>query len=738
MKEQSNHFYEFDDFRVEVAERCLRRAEQIVALTPKAFDTLLLLLHNRGKVIEKDVFLNEVWPDTYVGEATLAQNISTVRKALGTSGGGESYIETIPRRGYRFIGDVREFAGEEETIVIERRHLARIVAEHTDTAEDETAITVSVRDTISSRPGVVAAVAALTLIAAAFGVASYLYFSRPSPMAETAFKQFSHSTIASSADVEMATISPDGRYIAMISNGRDKQTLAMKQTDGGNVIEVVSLSNSRIIGASFSRKGEQLYYSSYDLSDDTRPTLGSLYRVPMLGGASERILEDIDSPAAISPDGTGIAFIRHDPSRKESSLMLADAGGLERRLATRRLDEHFAESGPSWSPDGRFLAAAVHSRASQRRRMELVVIDPATGEQQLVASPDWYWVGNSAWLSDGSGIAVVAYGSSSPNLTDEIWFVSFPSGGARLLTNGINGIFGISLTEDGNSIVAAKLNQISTFYTASASEPARPTALAKNVAEESLLPLGADFAPDGRIVYSQTRNGNSDIWMIGGDGSEPKQMTSDPGADLMPRMSADGQSLIFVSNRSGSMNLWRMDPDGKNAVKITDADDVRSPTLSRDGNWIFYAARDTGDLRPGLWRVAAVGGSAVKLTSQPAWSPRISPDGKLLACLIPDTKNIPRLSLVSATNGDIVRQFDLPGEAAPLFEWKADGTGLYVILDQNSEPSLWLQPVVEGKAGKLRDFDQKIFRFAVSNDGKNLFWEAGEAANSVVLLKNLS
>ena len=97
--------YEFGPFRLEPAERKLLRGSEIVELTPKAFDTLLLLVRNSGCLLDKDELISRVWPETFVEEGSLSNNIFVLRKALGEN---PAYIETVPRRGYRFVGAVRQ------------------------------------------------------------------------------------------------------------------------------------------------------------------------------------------------------------------------------------------------------------------------------------------------------------------------------------------------------------------------------------------------------------------------------------------------------------------------------------------------------------------------------------------------------------------------------------------------------------------------------------------------------
>ncbi|HEY0173323.1 MAG TPA: transcriptional regulator, partial [Pyrinomonadaceae bacterium] len=108
MSQFFRQFYDFGPFALDASERVLVRAGEPVHLTPKEFDTLLALVRGAGRVMSKEELLKEIWPDTFVGEATLAQNVFTLRRALGEAEGGRPFIETVPRRGYRFAVKVTE------------------------------------------------------------------------------------------------------------------------------------------------------------------------------------------------------------------------------------------------------------------------------------------------------------------------------------------------------------------------------------------------------------------------------------------------------------------------------------------------------------------------------------------------------------------------------------------------------------------------------------------------------
>jgi pimeloyl-ACP methyl ester carboxylesterase/DNA-binding winged helix-turn-helix (wHTH) protein len=117
MNQPSRRFYRFKSFRVDVNGRLLFKDDRAVPLTPKVFDTLLVLLENSSHVLTKKELMQQVWPDSFVEENNLAQNISILRKALGKTSEGEDYIQTVPKRGYRFVGDVRATGGEEESVI---------------------------------------------------------------------------------------------------------------------------------------------------------------------------------------------------------------------------------------------------------------------------------------------------------------------------------------------------------------------------------------------------------------------------------------------------------------------------------------------------------------------------------------------------------------------------------------------------------------------------------------------
>src|SRR5215831_17543146 len=129
MARQMRGLYDFGPFHLDAANRTLLKDGEIVPLTPKAFDTLLVLVVNRGRLVEKQELMKAVWPDSFVEENNLNRSIYLLRKALGESSGQARYIETVPKHGYRFVASVRELESNDADLVLEKHTTAEIITE---------------------------------------------------------------------------------------------------------------------------------------------------------------------------------------------------------------------------------------------------------------------------------------------------------------------------------------------------------------------------------------------------------------------------------------------------------------------------------------------------------------------------------------------------------------------------------------------------------------------------------
>src|SRR5215831_4589709 len=175
-------------------ERILLRDGGIVPLTPKEFDILLVLVENRGRVVEKERLMQEIWPDTAVEEGNLTTNISTLRKALEVGPDGRRYIQTLPRRGYRFVGQVSEVIDNGAELIVPEHSKSRIVVEQEEETKATSKYAASMAGPKALTQGRLVnrsamrrmAVMALALLAVTAALVFFLIVKKPKPLAPDA------------------------------------------------------------------------------------------------------------------------------------------------------------------------------------------------------------------------------------------------------------------------------------------------------------------------------------------------------------------------------------------------------------------------------------------------------------------------------------------------------------------------------------------------------------------------
>ncbi|MEZ5344856.1 MAG: winged helix-turn-helix domain-containing protein [Pyrinomonadaceae bacterium] len=750
----NNKMYDFGGFRLDEDQKCLWRDDELVSLTPKALETLLVLVRNNGRVITKDALLDEVWANTFVEEATLAQNISTLRKTLAKYDENTEFITTIPRRGYRFVEDVTEITAEDEEVILEKHSVTHIIAEQRqihDSQDDLANVTASPAGYAQASSNfltkrILVALSLIGVCAAALSYAAYVYVSNANNFYNSKFQKFRVGTLMSGANVQGSLVSGDGKYLAIIDRKSDGDAILLRQIEDGNMLEVLPKSNLLISGISFSPDNSGIYYSAYQKGPSKTPKVAKLYRIPILGGAPREILNDIDSPAAISHDSKKIAFVRNQLTEKKSALVITDIEGKnEKIVAVRDLLAGFSVYGLSWSPDGKFISTVVVDNDSESPPAKVGIVNAETGETRTLSDQSWIWVGRTVWLKDGSGIAAVAYGAESPNLTDEVWFVSYPDGKARIITNGLKGINGISLTDDLSSIIATRVNRITTFYVSPFDDLDSASEIAKNVDGEALLSLGSEWNFGGKILFGKEQNGNSDLWIMDPDGKNEKQITSDKSADFSPTVTKDGKHIFFLSNRSGNMNVWRVDSNGENPVQISKNGNVGNPSVSPESGNVYYIAKAEDKAYGVLWGAGRDGKDPKQITSKRTYGAKVSPDGKYIFCYYPDDEKDPedfnnplKFTVLDAGTGEVVRQFAaLTSWNLPVVEWSHD-SGSFLYLDTSGNTTLWRQTIDDQPAEKLKEWKSgKVYQIALSKDGSKLFYEKGDEVNSIIQLQDI-
>jgi len=756
MDSESPRVYRFGAFCLEVANRLLLQNGEPVPLTPKAFDTLLALVRRNGRVVKKDELLNEVWPDTFVEEATLAQNIFTLRKALGQNGDGPQYIETIPRHGYRFAAEVEQSPEVVSEVLVETLTRTHIVSEEIERSNPPDPRTVRPATTSLDRAAVepgqlgdggtvrnlrrVQPWIALALVPTlAIGLLSYFRLRKEKqPPVASAFgsPRMRFSKLTSTGKVRRAAISPDGKYVAYVQAEHGKEGMWIRQISSSRSIPVVEPANVKFQGLTFAPDGTSIYYDVYDKDD-----YGILYQVPVLGGASRKVILDLDSSISFSPDGKRFAFVRNELNRREASLMIGETDtGKERKLAPAAVIQVSSIEGPSWSPDGKVIVcpSAVHN--ANKIKKELVAVDAETGERHPIKSHQWDSIGQVAWLSDGRGLLLTAWDSKASLLLDQLWQVSYPDGEAHMLSNDLNSYSGVSLTSGATSLVTIQSDRIANFSIFTKGDFDKPVQITSGSGDKPGELMGMSWTADNRIVYGSSASGNIDVWVMNADGNDQKQLTADPNINFRPSTSADGRTIVFVSRRDGTPHLWKVDIDGRNPAQLTRGTGETLPSVSPDGSLVVYISIDNNGST--LWKLPLNGGDAVQLATEQVTRPAISPDGNFIVCLRmskPDANW--EIAVIPVTGGEPLKTFKMV--PTMYFEaglrWLPSGEAFTYVDNRDGVSNIWSQPLAGGPPKQLTSFGSgQIFRFGWSLDGQMLAVDHGVVINDVVLITNFA
>ncbi len=743
---QTHCFYEFGPFRVDPANRLLLRDGAPVPLPPKVMEALFMLVENQGRILEKDELMNRLWPDCFVEEGNLSQLIFQLRKALGESAARQQYVETIPKRGYRFVASVKLVeAGGAELRFTHRTGTRVIIEEEVEDAQNALSEQTSAQGLTSSiahflremargkRKGF-AALATLILIFVAITGTYQLVRRARSTNQSTApfqFQGLSIRKLTTSGKASLPALSPDGKYMAYALEDGLQQSLWVRQVATTSSVRIVPPAGVRYNGLTFSPDGNHIYYVAYGKDQN----IATLSFVPALGGTPRQVIADVDSPITFSPDGKRFAFVRGIPARYERALMVANTDGTgERKLTGRQLPKLGALDGPAWSPDGKIIAWAAGSFDAGGFYMNLLGVNPENGEERVLTPQRWHFIGQIAWRGDGRAVAAVAWNRASSVFIDQLWEVAYPNGESRRITNDLNGYRGVSLATDGRSLVTVQSHRVSHFYVAPRGETTRARQITSGFGDYFSERLGICWTPGGRIVYGSLASGNPDLWVMNADGSQPQQLTIDEHADLAPAVTPDGRHIVFVSERRGTPNIWQMDLNGNNQKPLTRGLGEHSPSLSADGKWVIYSSN--GPDKPTLWKVPLEGGDPMQLTDEFAAQPVVSPDGKLVACYYLDDQLLwMKLAVRPLTEGKPgTRVFNLPGPLPQLVQWTADSRMQTFITRNDGFANLWRLPATGGAPMQMTDFQGgRIFRFAWSRDGQ-LAYERGVTINDVVFI----
>ncbi|MFN7994210.1 MAG: protein kinase [Bryobacteraceae bacterium] len=552
----------------------------------------------------------------------------------------------------------------------------------------------------------------LTLGAVLLVVAGVLWLRlRP---ARVPFEHVRLERLTTSGDTRQAAISPDGKYIARIAEHGDEQTIQLRQLHAINEVQIVPDVVSGLTGLHFSHDGEYVYYTQGKV-----PNGSALYRVPTLGGSPELVLDDAEGIVAVSPDEHRFAYLSGGADQSFKIVVVGPNTGDRKTLLTKRAPD-FLRPNISWSPDGRQLAIPIGSFDDRFWQFENVLIVSVKNAEASIFSPfKWSFVSFAEWLQSGRNLLIVG---------GAIWSVPYPTGAARQITSEISNYSGVSLTADSSAFVTVQMEELGEMWVTSAG--AGP---ATQLTRTSATADGAGciaWTPKGQLVY--TSGAPSDLWLMDGDGTNPKQLTFG-GVAAGPEVSRDGGTIYFGSERSGACHLWRMSIDGSGAKQVTFGPGERCPSVSPDGKWLVYE-RFSFTRSSTIWKMPLPSGTPVRIGNlrDSEW-PAVSPDGKWLLFGYSDEHIQPPEGLgIMRLDGTGFRALNIPNTTSK--GWSSDSHSIYYVKADRGVDNVWRQLIIGGRPARITNSSSgSIGPLAVSRQDRIAFRHAIRSYDAVLV-----
>lgn len=633
----ADEIYEFGPFRVDVSRHVVMRHGQPLALSPKSFHLLLLLMRGRGRLVTRDQLMTGLWPDTFVEDTNLSFQLSVLRKALGDDA---HCIETVPKHGYRFSAPVRTIQP----------------AEGEATGDGGCG-----RDALPPPPP---------------PESSGLRLPHGTPAHAAWFKGF-RSVLLAALVAGLAWLAAVGRRSTDVEADRLARTVASPLTTLPGEEKVPSLSPD----------GSQVAFE-WD-----GPTGDNFDIYVKLVGQGEPLRltthPDRDSNASWSPDGRWIAFMRGFTGRQPQVLVMPALGGTERVIETGH-SVHLRGGGVTlamrlleWTRDGRWVAGGGEGPNGQKG---IWLIDVEGGPpRQLTETPPPFLMDHSPAMSpDGRFMAFVRGITKSINAlyvlpltagarpsgppvelfdATPLGLIGLAWAGPRTLVYSVAGHEGpsrayrLGLTQDGLAaaggptplpfgeqataiavarsgrlVYASRFSDVNLWRVDLTQPEQGPQEV--HAGRSTLVEGTPDFSPDaGRVAFASSRSGTQEIWLMNADGSGLRQLTALGGPNCAnPQWSRDGTRILFSAAPRASGGLFLLDPETSRTVRLeTGPGYALEGRWSRDGQWIYFSRQTTETIPDAnVWRMPARGGTAVQLTQRGGIAAQESHDGRWL------------------------------------------------------------------------------------------------------------
>ena len=592
----------FGVFEVDLTAAELRKQGLRLRLQEQPFQVLAALLENPGEVITREDLIRRLWPDGTVVDFDRGLNaaVTRLRQVLSDSAETPRYVETVARRGYRFVAQVeaaREAALPPQPAATRRSWIWPVFT-----------------------------------LAAVLGIAAAWWFVRAGK-SRVAAGPFHVTPLTTEPGFEgPPSFSPDGSQIAFEWDQDTGQPhIFIKVIGTGDPVRLTSASRAEF-NPGWSRDGRQIAF----LRQMDSATAG-VFVIPALGGVEHKVTEFALAYGNLyhqlrrldwMPDSRHLVVSGAARPTAGEGLFLIDTVSGERNWLTSPPGQSEGMNGdrePAVAPDGRTVAF-TRGGITINETLHLL---PLSSEMRPAGEPRKLAGGrpshSPAWTSDGREIVFESQG--------HLERIGLADGATPRELLGLGTNIATPTVSRTGRLVFAKNTQDTNVWRqeipAGAGTLPPPIRLIASTADDR----DARYSPDGtRIVLTSNRSGNEEIWVCGSDGAHCVQITNINRPYILtgtPRWSHDGKWIAFDSAWEGRFNVYVVSENGGSPRRLTDNSATAAiPSWSQDGNWIYFSSAKTG--RSEVWKVPSAGGAAAQVTRNGGMTAFESPDGKCL------------------------------------------------------------------------------------------------------------
>jgi Tol biopolymer transport system component/DNA-binding winged helix-turn-helix (wHTH) protein len=697
----------FGTFEVDLQRRELLRNGLQIKLRDQSFLLLAALLEQPGELVTREELRSKLWPDgTFVDfDHSLNAAIKRLRDALGDDPETPRFIETVPKRGYRFLAPVDD-SSMRQVKTSGRRSMVGTGAS-------------------LFRFRVLAGVVFLLVIVVGLGAIRY----GPRPRPQLARLPLRVVPLTTYPGVEFnPAFSDDGEQVAFVWDGNtlDKTDIYVKRIgidpplklthSNGNVCCAAWTSDSRYIG--------------FERCSGENP---GIYLVPSLGGPETRL--------ANTPGCNGISWSPKEPllafSGKKSpdspwALFLMSLDDRQPHQVTFPARDLIGDQVPVFSPDGKFIAfIRIVGEGTPD-----IYIAPVSGGPVRQLTYDKTGLGGITWASDGQKLVFSSHREGGSSL----WVIPVGGGEPKRLPLGGDVASEPTISRQGNRLIYTQGYVHPNLWQIQISGGAATQhSEAKPLLSSATYNNAPQFSPDGKnLAFASLRSGDMEVWVCEvGACSEPRQLTSLRSSSGTPRWSPDSKQISFESRPRGHSQIFVVSAGGGKPLPITDgtAEDKVS-SWSPDGSFIYFASNRSGGSQ--IWKISASGGQPSQVTRKGGFASFASSDGKFLYYVKDNENGIWRMPTAGGDEIAVLPRFP----AEHWGDWALVDKGIYYV-DEVGHPTIKFLNFVNNKVTKIVDVESLPPPwdpgFTVSPDKKQIvFSQIDRSAVDLMLVENFN